>query len=444
MKNLSLKFLSQMEKILGDDYSKFLDCFEKNPVKALRVNSLLVKNMDGFVKNFPFETEKLNFLDNGFKLTKKHDGIGRLVSHHAGAFYVQDPSAMVAVCALDPKPGEKVLDLCAAPGGKSTQIAERLNGNGLLFSNEINKSRANILISNLERMGVKNAVVFSKRPSELCNEYCEYFDKVLVDAPCSGEGMFRKNSNAVLNWSLENSRGCALRQKEILNSAALALKPGGILVYSTCTFSTVENEEVIKWFLESRDDFDLEPIDVDFGAASPFSDIIPNAFHTKRIYPFHGGEGQFIARLKKSGGFSAKINKFSSISKIDCFSKFWDQTFDEPIPDVAVFGDRVMVVPSDMPNVKNAIVAGIFAGRLKNNRFVPNHHLFKCDIKIKNHKLLNLSFSDKVALDFIAGKEIFFDSRGYCGVRVDGIPLGFGKCSCKKLKNHYPKGLRQM
>ena len=132
MKNLSLKFLSQMEKILGDDYSKFLDCFEKNPVKALRVNSLLVKNMDGFVKNFPFETEKLNFLDNGFKLTKKHDGIGRLVSHHAGAFYVQDPSAMVAVCALDPKPGEKVLDLCAAHRGPSERPqAERRRSMGL-------------------------------------------------------------------------------------------------------------------------------------------------------------------------------------------------------------------------------------------------------------------------------------------------------------------------
>ena len=444
MENLSLKFLNQMKKILGYDYSKFLDCFEKNPVKALRINSLLVKNVDEFVKNFPFEIEKLNFLNNAFKLKKKHDGIGRQVLHHAGAFYVQEPSAMVAVCALDPRPGEKILDLCAAPGGKSTQIAEKLKGKGLLFSNEINKQRVNILISNLERMGVKNAVVFSKKPSELCNEYSEYFDRVLVDAPCSGEGMFRKNSNAVLNWSLENSKGCALRQKEILNWAALALKPGGVLVYSTCTFSTMENEEVIEWFLKNHGDFKLEPIEVDFGESSKFDDIIPHAAYTKRIYPFHGGEGQFVAKLKKNGNFGAKISKFSNISKIDCFSKFWDQTFDEPIPDVAVFGDRVMVVPSDMPNVKNAIVAGIFAGRLKNNRFVPNHHLFKCDIKIKNCKLLNLSFLDSKALDFIAGKEISFDSMGYCGVRIEGIPLGFGKSSCKKLKNHYPKGLRQM
>ena len=444
MENLSLEFLNQMKKILRGDYFKFLDCFEKNPVKAFRINSLLVKNIDEFVRNFPFEIEKLNFLDNGFRLTKKFDGIGRLISHHAGAFYVQDPSAMVAVCALDPRPGEKILDLCAAPGGKSTQIADKLKGDGLLFSNEINKSRVKVLISNLERMGVKNAVVFSKKPSDLCCEYCEYFDKVLVDAPCSGEGMFRKNSNAVLNWSLENSKGCALRQREIMNWAAKALRPGGVLVYSTCTFSTLENEEVVKWFLESRDDFELEPVEVDFGDKSSFDDIVPNASYTKRIYPFHGGEGQFVAKFRKSGNFVARVSKFSNISKIDCFSRFWDQTFDEPIPNVAIFGDRVMIIPNDMPNIKNAIVAGIFAGRLKNNRFVPNHHLFKCDIKIKNNKLLNLSFSDKEALDFIAGQQISFDSTGYCGVRVGGIPLGFGKVSNAKLKNHYPKGLRQM
>ena len=332
MENLSLEFLNQMKKILRGDYFKFLDCFEKNPVKALRVNSLLVKNIDEFVRNFPFEIEKLNFLDNGFRLTKKFDGIGRLISHHAGAFYIQDPSAMVAVCALDPKPGEKILDLCAAPGGKSTQIADKLKGDGLLFSNEINKSRVKVLISNLERMGVKNAVVFSKKPSDLCCEYCEYFDKVLVDAPCSGEGMFRKNSNAVLNWSLGNSKGCALRQKEIMNWAAKALRPGGVLVYSTCTFSTLENEEVVKWFLESRDDFELEPVEVDLGDQSSFYDIIPNASYTKRIYPFHGGEGQFVAKFRKSGNFVARVSKFSNISKIDCFSRFWDQTFDEPIP----------------------------------------------------------------------------------------------------------------
>lgn len=438
----NLIFLNQMKKILFDDYDKFLNCLKKDAIKGIRINNLLVDDVYELVKKLPFKMQKLNFLDSGFKLNEAYSGIGKLILHHAGAFYVQEPSAMVPVFALNPKPGDRVLDLCAAPGGKSTQIASMLNNEGLLFANEINKSRCNILISNLERMGVKNAIVFSKRPFDLCNDYRDYFDRVLVDAPCSGEGMFRKNSDAILHWSVENSRGCSFRQKEILDLAAKAVRPGGTLVYSTCTFSTVENEEVIKWFLDKNSDFKLEPIDVCFGEKSKFDNVISNASYMSRIYPFHGGEGQFVAKLKREGNSKVDFRKSINYSKVKSFSQFWEQTFDEPIPKIVNINDKIMIVPDNMPGIKDFLIAGIFAGRLKNDRFIPNHHLFKCKIKIKPNKLLNLSLSEKETLNFIKGQEINTNCKGYCGVRVDGIPLGFGKASNGKLKNHYPKGLR--
>ena len=440
----NLKFLNQMKKILFDDYDKFLNCLEKDAIKGIRINNLLVSDICKLINKLPFKVQQLNFLDSGFKLSEIYNGIGKLILHHAGAFYVQEPSAMVPVCALDPKPGDRVLDLCAAPGGKSTQIASMLNNRGLLFANEINKSRCNILISNLERMGVKNSIVFSKKPVDLCNYYCDYFDRVLVDAPCSGEGMFRKNSDAILNWSIENTKGCSFRQKEILELAAKTVRPGGTLVYSTCTFSTVENEEVIKWFLDKHDDFKLEPINICFGEKSKFDSIISNASYMRRIYPFHGGEGQFVAKLKREGNSKIDFRKSINYSRVKSFSQFWEQTFDEPIPKIVNVNDRIMIVPDNMPKIKDFLVAGIFAGRLKNDRFVPNHHLFKCKMKIKQNKLLDLSLLDKETLKFIKGEEINTNCKGYCGVRVDGIPLGFGKASNGKLKNHYPKGLRLM
>ena len=438
----NLNFLNQMKKILFDDYDKFLNCLNKDAIKGIRINNLLVNDVYELIKKLPFKMQELNFLDSGFKLNETYSGIGKLILHHAGTFYVQEPSAMIPVCVLDPKPGDRVLDLCAAPGGKSTQIASMLNNKGLLFANEISRSRCNILISNLERMGIKNAIVFSKRPIDLCDDYCDYFDRVLVDAPCSGEGMFRKNPDAISHWSIEHTKGCSFRQKEILGLAAKTVRPGGTLVYSTCTFSTVENEEIIKWFLDKNSDFKLEPIDVCFGEKSKFDSIISNASYMRRIYPFHGGEGQFVAKLKREGNTRIDFRKFINHSKIKCFSQFWEQTFDEPIPKIININDKIMIVPDNMPKIKDFLVAGIFAGRLKNDRFIPNHHLFKCKIKIKQNKLLNLSLSDKDALNFIKGQEINTNCKGYCGVRVDGIPLGFGKASNGKLKNHYPKGLR--
>lgn len=273
------------------DVADFLASAQKPHFKGLRVNTLKI-DPERFMK-FHLAAAPTPFCKEGFYIPSE-EKLGNHPLHHAGAFYLQEPSAMSAVTALDPRPGDRVLDLCAAPGGKSTQIAARLWGVGFLLSNEIVKSRANILLSNIERMGVSNAAVTNCHPDVIAEACFEAFDKVLVDAPCSGEGMIRKDSTILENWSEENVAACALRQQKILNSAARCLKPGGVLVYSTCTFSKEEDEDVIEQFLKEHSEFSLEPITERFGRPAIG---LPSA---RRILWTDGGEGHFVARLRKS------------------------------------------------------------------------------------------------------------------------------------------------
>ena len=281
-------FAHRMKEMLGEEFPAFLAAYEQPHLKGVRINPLkcapetLLKAMGG-LRPSPFSP--LCF----YSETEK---VGALPLHHAGAFYSQEPSASSAVTVLDPQPGERVLDLCAAPGGKSTQIAACLMGEGLLWSNEIVRSRASILLSNMERMGVKNGVVSSFHPETLCSRLAGFFDKVLVDAPCSGEGMFRRDPQAVAEWSPEHVRACADRQLAILHSAKQAVREGGVLVYSTCTFSPEENEGVIRRFLEEEPGFVLETPGVSFGRKADEMDAV-------RIYPMDGGEGHFAAKLRR-------------------------------------------------------------------------------------------------------------------------------------------------
>ena len=230
------KFLERMQSLLGDEFDAFLQYYNGENFRGLRVNTLKC-TAEALQGALPFELKPTPFCPDGFYLPADVSSLGNHPLHHAGAFYMQEPSATSAVEMLGVQPGDRVLDLCAAPGGKSTQIGAKLKGEGLLWSNEIVKSRANILLSNIERMGIANAVVSNCHPEQLCERLAGCFDRVLVDAPCSGEGMFRKNSAAQTEWSEEHVKSCAERQLHILNSAKHALKPGGVLVYSTCTFS---------------------------------------------------------------------------------------------------------------------------------------------------------------------------------------------------------------
>ncbi len=335
------EFLFRIKSLLGDDFDEFLKFYENENYKGLRVNTLKC-SAEKLRMLVDFELVNTPFCNEGFYIPSDVTSLGNSPLHHCGAFYIQEPSATSAVEMLGVEKNDFVLDLCAAPGGKSTQIGAKLQGAGLLWSNEIVKSRANILLSNIERMGISNAVVSNCHPDILCNELQGKFDKVLVDAPCSGEGMFRKNSDAQNEWSVEHVKSCAQRQLMILNSAKNALKEGGVMVYSTCTFSQEENEDVITQFLSENPDFELEDAGIDFGRKT--------LEYACRIFPMDGGEGHFAARLRKKGEGYGSIIPYKNNQKID--DKVWDfydsLFVDRPFGEnLALVGEKIIILPEN-------------------------------------------------------------------------------------------------
>ncbi len=447
--------------VLQEDYEKFLQSYAFPLKKGLRINTLLC-TPQRFFELFTTPLVQSPFSPVGFYLPEGFSGAGHHPLHHAGAFYMQEPSAMSAVQVLDPKPGERVLDLCAAPGGKSTQIAARMDGEGLLFSNEYVFARAKILLSNLERCGVKNAVILSMRPDALCETLPEFFDKVLVDAPCSGEGMFRKEPASLGEWSVDNILNCAKRQRMILESAAKALRPGGMLAYSTCTFAPEENEGVILGFLQDHPEFSLLDCGVSFG--SPCREEPLAAFGIdshgqdvslmRRIFPFHGGEGHFIAKLRKRGDaprehaplhFRPAGKHAPELPVAQAFLR--EQFHDLPLPRVEIRGDAVNLLPEGLPPLDGLRVlrCGVDAGTIRKNRMEPAHHLYKTIDPKTAAQTVDFPLDDPRLELFLKGQMVECDSalKGYAAVTVQGIPLGFGKASGGALKNHYPKGLRE-
>lgn len=441
---LSNEFLECMKSTLGDDFDEYFNMLDVEPFRAIRINRL--KADEQILQNLPFECRKIPFSPDGYYIENGLKSVGNHPLHHAGAFYMQEPSAQSAVTALDVKPHDRVLDLCAAPGGKSTQIASALCGEGLLVSNEIVPNRAKILCSNIERMGVQNAVVTSANPAELENSLCGFFDKILVDAPCSGEGMIRREPNALNEWKFENRQMCADRQLKILNSADKMLKNGGVLVYSTCTLSQDENEMVIDKFIKSHPYYTIEPISAQFGRAgyARFAEN-ENITNTRRILLSDGGEGHFVARLKKceDTGENYEILPDENIRN-PIFEEFTDENFAKPLKNIRINRDSVSVVPCGIPLISGVHIlrSGVFAGTLKKNRFEPSHALYMSQKTDNFKKVLDLQLTDNRIFDYLKGLEIDCDGKGYTAVSVVGVSVGFGKASGGKLKNHYPKGLR--
>lgn len=446
MKNLPIQFLNQMQELLSDeDYNQFLADSQKDPYRGIRVNTLK-SSADNVLKHLPFAGDKTPFCDKGYYIPFDTKSIGDEPFHHAGAFYVQEPSATSAVTVLNVQKGERVLDLCAAPGGKSTQIAAELDGTGLLWSNEYVKSRANVLLSNIERMGISNAIVSNCHPDTLCSALEGFFDKVLVDAPCSGEGMFRKDDTAIEEWSLEHSMSCGERQLSILDSAALAVKSGGTLVYSTCTFSAYENEKVIERFLDKHKDFELADSGVNFGRKALGKAV--------RILPNDGGEGHFAAKLVKCGELYENASSPTNTVKFserESALKLYDEIFTERVfgEHFQKIGDKLILLPNtNLPqfNGLGVIRAGILFGEIKKNRIEPCHALFMAAKKEFLKSYINLSYDDIQLEKFYHGEEIDIDSglKGFTAVLVEGISTGFGKASGGTLKNRYPKGLRKL
>ena len=442
MKELPLSFLDRMQNELGEEYPLFLKEYEKEPIRGIRLNPLKC-GIETLRHSFPFPLENSVFSPLSFVFPKEGGKVGQHPLHHAGAFYSQEPSASAAVTALNPQQGEKILDLCAAPGGKSTQIASLLKGTGLLWSNEIVKSRASILLSNIERMGIGNAVVSSCRPEQLCKALEGFFDCVLVDAPCSGEGMFRKDDRAIEEWSPEHSQSCAVRQRAILESAATALRPGGRLVYSTCTFSPEENENTVLAFLEKHPSFEL--LDTGLSGGRPSMEKM------RRIYPMDGGEGHFVALLrKKADGDTPK--RFSAympqpvLMKKDAES-LWNEIMKIPFPSyIGQSGQYIYILPQNMPDSRGLGIlrAGIQAFEIKGKRLEPCHHLFTSALPDSLRNRINFAWNAPETAAFLRGEELDISQslKGWTGVSIENVMLGFGKASGGKLKNRYPKGLR--
>lgn len=338
---------------------------------------------------------------------------------------------MAPACALGALPGERILDLCAAPGGKSTQIADALGGQGLLICNEIHPQRAKILSENVERMGVGNALVLNHEPAYLAHRFPEAFDRILVDAPCSGEGMFRKNEEAAGQWSADNVAMCAARQREIMEYAAGMLKKGGVMVYSTCTFAPEENEENVNWFLKEHPEFSLE--------------------ESRRLWPHKvKGEGHFLARFTKDGdskGEAAVFGVERGIKEKDCKewlafkSKYLKRDFQGIY---VIFGGQLYLVPEECPSLKGlkALRAGLHLGTVKKDRFEPSHALalfLKPEEAVFSHDL-----SLEQAGKYVKGETFAAEGeKGWYLICVEGYSLGFGKLSGGIMKNHYPKGLRK-
>ena len=443
--NLSNEFLDAIKCSLKEDYNDYKASLDSEAFRGLRVN-LLKASPEKLKSLLVFDLEKTPFCDEGFYISGGIKGLGNHPLHHAGAFYLQEPSAMSAVSALDVKRGDRVLDLCAAPGGKSTQIASRLAGEGLLWSNEIVGSRAKILAQNIERCGVRNVVVSSCSPDKLCEKLSGYFDKVLVDAPCSGEGMIRREPAAISEWSYQNRISCATRQLKILDSADLALKSGGEMVYSTCTLSGEENEMVIDAFLKSHPNYILLDIEKEFGRAGYNHFETENDMSkTRRILPQDSGEGHFVAKLKKtSGNMSVLSNYVYAPVKNPDFDKFISDNFEGVFGIPHQMGDSILLLPKDLPDMRglHIISAGVLCGQCVKNRFVPSHSLYAASDKSSLKNYIDMSLNDERLAKYLHGEEIPSDASGYTAVLVEGIPLGFGKASNGVLKNHYPKGLR--
>ncbi len=434
--SLPLDFLNRMKDYLGDDYSEFLCAYNRKPYKAFRVNTEKKCTFD----LTQFATGEVPYAKNAYYT--ENEKIGSSPLHHAGAYYMQEPSAMLPVEVLAPQEGDRVLDLCAAPGGKSGQIAAKI-GNGTLISNEINQSRSRVLLGNIERLGFSNVIVTSLAPAELSKHISEWADKVLVDAPCSGEGMFRKSPEACLEWSLKSVDACAKRQLEILKEGGKCLKCGGILVYSTCTFSKEENEFVIEKFIQ-EEDFELLEINNEYTEKG----YDKNHF-TARVYPHkQNGEGHFIAKLKKISSnaiisdkqkpFYRDLNKKENALLRDFAKENLKQT-----PNAYVFGNKLFIPPSNIPSLPYGIIGcGVKIGDI-DQRIIPHHQLFSAKISLFQN-VLNLQLQDERIPKYIFGEEVNANlPSGYAVLAVEGCALGGIKVSNERGKNHYPKGLRK-
>lgn len=426
--NLPEKFLDDMKIILKDEFDDFIKSYEDKKTSGIRINTLKI-DKETFLNLNLCKLTQISWCDEGFYYDESFKA-GKNPLHEAGAYYIQEPSAMSVVPLLDIKENDKVLDLCASPGGKSTYILSKLNNTGVLVSNEINSGRIKALGENLERFGSKNTIITNSDSKSLKKVFEGYFDKVVIDAPCSGQGMFRKDEFAIKDWSYEKVLECQNIQKEIIKDGYDMLKKDGILVYSTCTFSKEENEDVIEGFLNEN----------------PKAKLI----EMKRLWPHKiKGEGHFACKIKKCDDKenNTKNLKLKDITKnIKDYKEFETKFLNVELEgNFELKGENLYLVPNNFPDTKDLKVLrrGLFLGTLKKNRFEPSHSLSHYLKSSDAKNIENFKLDSDYSLDYLRGNTINTSkSRGWVLVCIENIPLGWAKESNGILKNHYPKGLR--
>ena len=462
--NLPKRFEEKMQHLLKDDYQKYLQCFDEKRYYGLRVNTGKI-SVDEFLKIAPWPLDPIPWIKNGFYYDGEVYQPAKHPYYFAGLYYLQEPSAMTPADRLLIEPGDRVLDICAAPGGKATELGARLAGQGVLAANDISSSRAKGLLKNIELFGIGNILVLSEEPGKLTGYFNGFFDKILIDAPCSGEGMFRKEPRMIKAWEEHGPGFFARLQQSIIVQAAEMLRPGGMLLYSTCTFDASENEQIIEFLLAMKPEFEICEMKGYGGFAAGLPEETesqnPDLRKTVRIFPHRmAGEGHFLALLRKrsltkpsDGG--PVINKDSGKAvhapgelldffKNVCREMDWHR--------LDIHGERVYYMPENLPDLRGIrfLRTGLLLGELKKKRFEPSQ-AFAMNLKQSEYKLtLNLPVTDDRVIKYLKGETLAVEdlvdvkAKGWYLVCVDGFSLGFGKLSGQILKNKYLPGWRFM
>lgn len=486
---LPQEFTMRMENWLGqEEMAAFLKSYERKRAQALRVNTQKI-SLGEFLRIAPFSLRPVPWAGAGFYYGEE-ERPGRHPYHEAGLYYMQEPSAMAVAALAEARPGERVLDLCAAPGGKTTQLGVAMEGKGLLVANEIHPARAKILAQNVERMGISHGLVLNEDPEALAERFPEFFDRIVVDAPCSGEGMFRKEEQALLQWSVGEINLCAQRQVKILDQAARMLRPGGRLLYSTCTFAPEENEGSVTSFLNRHPEFRVEQVSAYEGFAPGQPQWVCGAKeveHTFRLWPHRlEGEGHYVAVLEKYGSSVRPSGEQNLLGRRkDCsltarqntlggqvkrgdsrrtssrgkaagrqaeqeayrvYQAFARENLRQtPQGEPVLFGEQLYLMPCALElSGLRVLRAGLHVGTVSKGRFTPAHAL-ALHLKAQDALRCCLLEADSCEVEaYLRGEALPWEGeKGWCLVLVDGYSLGWGKAGGGLLKNHYPKGLRR-
>lgn len=456
--NLPVAFEEKMKKLLGEEFPDYIKCYEEPRFYGLRVNTKKI-TVEKFREICPFDIRPIPWIENGFYYDGEKVQPAKHPYYFAGLYYLQEPSAMTPANRIPIEPGDKVLDVCAAPGGKATELGAKLKGEGVLIANDISNSRAKGLLKNIEVFGIGNVLVLSEEPGKIEDYFQGYFDKILIDAPCSGEGMFRKDKKMVKAWEEHGPEFFAKIQRGIVMQAARMLKPGGMILYSTCTFDPLENEGTIEYLLKEYPEFVIKDIIPYEGFAQGIPEVTESKSEdfrkTVRIWPHKmHGEGHFLALLQKGEPVEEEQKKVKSKrakkmpEELETFLR--DVTWEIDANRLEIHTERVYYMPENLPDVKGIrfLRTGLYLGDVKKNRFEPSQAFAMCLKKEEYRHTISLPVADERVAKYLKGETIEVDDlvspkeKGWQLICVEEYPLGWGKLAGGTLKNKYLPGWR--